>query len=220
MKLKLSRNTLKLIAVIAMLVDHISYLFLDELGVIGISLRFIGRITYPIMAFMLVEGYYHTKDYTKYLFRMFGISVISCVACAFFSSAWIPFSAVVTLFLGLIVLGIYNSEIKLDMKMAYIFIILCLSILCEYSLWGVMLILLFAVFRNKKSLLMLSYLVMIVIQVLLNINDTYLIQFGLLLVIPLILLYDGKKSDSKVNKLYYYFYPIHLVVLKLIELML
>lgn len=40
-------------------------------------MTFLGRIAFPIFAFMIVEGYYHTKDFKKYVFRMLIFAIIS-----------------------------------------------------------------------------------------------------------------------------------------------
>lgn len=67
----INSNTLKIIAIIAMIIDHIGYYFsfcLDE-NVYDI-MRIIGRVAMPIFVFLLVQGYKKTSDVKKYLFRL------------------------------------------------------------------------------------------------------------------------------------------------------
>ena len=218
MKIKLSRNSIKIIAILAMVLDHVAYLFLDTNQVLGFIFRFLGRITYPLMAFMIVEGYFHTKNYKRYLFRMFVASVVAYFANAYFLGTLLPASALSTLFLGLFALGILYGKQKLEMKIAYLFMIFCLALLTDYSIFGVALILLFAILREKKIYMVVGYLLMVMVQLCLNFSYNPLIQLGLLLVIPLVFLYDGNKKENKnFNYFFYYFYPIHLVLLKLID---
>ena len=62
----MSALTLKIIACIGMLLDHIGYTLK-----ITYPYRIIGRIAFPIYAFLLTEGYHHTKDFKRYLKRGF-----------------------------------------------------------------------------------------------------------------------------------------------------
>lgn len=67
----LTSNKLKVVAIIAMVVDHIGYYFAFLLSnEIYTILRIIGRISMPIFAFLIIEGYFHTKDLKKYLIRL------------------------------------------------------------------------------------------------------------------------------------------------------
>ena len=57
---------LKLIAIAAMTVDHIGALIYPE----ALWLRIIGRLAMPIIAFLLVEGFHHTRHLGRYLMRL------------------------------------------------------------------------------------------------------------------------------------------------------
>ena len=67
----ISALTLRVIALVTMLIDHIG-------GVFGImEFRCIGRISFPIFAFLIVNGCRHTHNLKKYLFRLAAFAVIS-----------------------------------------------------------------------------------------------------------------------------------------------
>lgn len=77
----MSALALRLIACLAMLIDHIGYAW-------GISeLRYIGRIAFPIFAFLIVNGYRHTRSVQKYMLRLAVFAVISEVPCDLLSAA-------------------------------------------------------------------------------------------------------------------------------------
>lgn len=74
----LTATHLKLIAISAMLIDHIApnlSISHDTLG--GMLLRVPGRITAPIMCYMIAEGFYHTSSKKKYLCRLLLFAFIS-----------------------------------------------------------------------------------------------------------------------------------------------
>ena len=80
-RISLSSNALKIIAIITMIIDHIGYYFeLYMNNVIYIVLRAVGRISMPLFAFLLVQGFFHTKDLKKYIIRIFSFAIITQLA--------------------------------------------------------------------------------------------------------------------------------------------
>lgn len=74
----INSNMLKTIAIIAMVIDHIGFYFSDLLPT-GVYLvcRYIGRIAMPIFVYMLVQGFFHTKNFKKYISRIGIFAVIT-----------------------------------------------------------------------------------------------------------------------------------------------
>ncbi len=81
MKKGLSASTLKWIAIVSMLIDHyaIAVYWQQEQHVYEVYrvLRYMGRIAFPIYCFLLVEGFFHTKNIKKYIGRCFLFALIS-----------------------------------------------------------------------------------------------------------------------------------------------
>ena len=75
----LNANALKIIAIIAMTIDHFTDIFYPGFPnqPVPLALHFIGRLTAPIMWFFICEGYHYTKDARKYLKRLGIFAVIS-----------------------------------------------------------------------------------------------------------------------------------------------
>ena len=81
----LSGSTLKIIAIITMLIDHIGATILwmeiiyngDQLYGLYYLCRSIGRISFPIFCFLLVEGFMHTSDVKKYAVRLGIFALVS-----------------------------------------------------------------------------------------------------------------------------------------------
>ena len=84
-KKNITSDCLKWIAVITMVIDHIgaailekTYFFLSaDIQKADFLFRKIGRLSFPIFCFLLVEGFYHTRSRKKYLVNILLFAVIS-----------------------------------------------------------------------------------------------------------------------------------------------
>ena len=76
---KTDANTIKLIAVIAMTIDHVTWMIYPGYPkeFVPILLHIIGRLTCPIMCYFIAEGYHYTKNLNKYTVRLFLFAFIS-----------------------------------------------------------------------------------------------------------------------------------------------
>ena len=63
--MKLNRNQIKYLAILAMLIDHLAWKMFDTASLVGQIMHFIGRLTGPTMAVMVAEGYIHTRNVKK-----------------------------------------------------------------------------------------------------------------------------------------------------------
>ncbi len=82
----MTTTILKILAVIFMTIDHVGEFLPDT----PIFFRWIGRLAYPVFAFCCVQGFLHTRNQKKYLFRLYAagvlMAVVLCILNAFFSS--------------------------------------------------------------------------------------------------------------------------------------
>ncbi len=69
----MSYFAIKIVAIILMVIDHVGYILMGNMPL----LRLVGRISFPLFAFLLVNGYYHTTDRKKYLVRMIVMALVS-----------------------------------------------------------------------------------------------------------------------------------------------
>lgn len=78
-------NYLKLVAIIAMTIDHGTDLLYPGFPAepIPLALHFIGRLTAPIMWFFVCEGYHYTRNVKKYMLRLGIFAAISHFAYCF-----------------------------------------------------------------------------------------------------------------------------------------
>ena len=139
MKKLLDSNMIKIIAIIAMSIDHITWMIYPGYPkeIIPIILHMIGRITCPIMCYFIAEGYHYTKDINKYTKRLFVFAFISHFAYVFASmdfvdwKSFIPFyygsalnqtSVMWSLAWGLVMLRVVNSK-KIESNMMKVLLI-------------------------------------------------------------------------------------------------
>ena len=73
----LNRDTLKIIAAAAMLIDHIGWRFYPFINLKAQVFHVLGRITLPIMCLFLTEGYFYTRSKKRYGLRMLLFALLS-----------------------------------------------------------------------------------------------------------------------------------------------
>ena len=220
-KTGLTGNQLKLIAMITMTMDHVGLQLFPQLQ----WLRFLGRLAMPIYAYMIAEGCRHTRNRKKYLLRLLGMgalcqvvylvavgSLYQCILITFSLSVILIcfldraeqektatanaqlFAAVIAVFLVCDVLPdlLLNTDFTID-----------------YGLPGVLLPVLIYGAGTRGLLLGLALLGL----------DMGGDQWLAFLSVPLLLAYNGQRGKARIGKLFYWYYPIHLVVIYGISLL-
>lgn len=74
----LTANILKIVAIIVMILDHIGSYFVAIIPAdIYYVLRSVGRIAMPVFLYLMVQGFFHTKNIKKYIFRIFCLATVT-----------------------------------------------------------------------------------------------------------------------------------------------
>ena len=234
---KLNSNHLKLIAIIAMTIDHIADLLYPGMPNIFISnvMHIIGRLTAPIMFFFICEGYHYTKNVKNYISRLFIFALISHFAyCFAFGINFIPFSTgdifnqtsiMWTLAWAVVALHILHGKNNLKEWQKWLLIILInlITFSSDFSSIAVMAILFMYDRRgNLKSQMtsMMAWLTLYALISYLFVSKTYgLIAMTAILVYPLLKNYNGKRGKAKWLKWFFYlYYPLHLIIIGALRL--
>lgn len=256
---RINGNTLKVIACITMLLDHIMAgiivpiardglipddISFDTVKTIYNILRGVGRTAFPIFCFLLVEGFIHTKNRLRYALSLliFGFISEPFFDLTFYCkedpynlnfievllenrSTWNDHCNVYfTLFIGLMVLwGIHSSFAlvkKLSANVIFAYLLSSMAIFlgaflgqkleCDYHWFGVVLIVIFYVFRLFEPVNILA-------------GYLFLANFGTeYLAFPaFILMYlYNKKRGRRLGKLkyaFYAFYPVHILLIHVVR---
>lgn len=235
-KYSLNANHLKLFAIIAMTIDHAADLFVPNFSPepYAIVMHIIGRLTAPIMWFFVCEGLYYTSSIKKYMLRMGIFAVVSHFAyCFAFGISFIPFkdgifnqtSVMYPLFIAVVVHWLKSDEVKLNslLKRFIVFILIWSAFFADWSCIAVLAILGMYKRRGnieKQMLVMIPCVAAYGIVSYFFVSKVYaLILFGVLLVYPLLKLYNGQKGKCPWMKWFFYvYYPLHLIVIGILRI--
>lgn len=234
---RLNGNQLKVIAIIAMTIDHLTWTIMPgysrEWWVI--LFHIIGRLTAPIMWFFIAEGYHYTRNLKKYAGRLFLLAFISHFAYNFcFGISFIPFEKSVfnqtgvvwSYAWGLVLLAVSDSEkIKEWQKILITLLVCVITFPSDWSCIATMAILYIGTNRGnfkKQMTAMMVWTFFYALVYFFFIDKVYaIIQFGTCLTIPLLRLYNGERGTFKgMGKLFYIYYPAHLVICGIIRIIL
>ncbi|MBS5794599.1 MAG: hypothetical protein KIC92_07600 [Clostridiales bacterium] len=228
---------LKIIALITMFIDHIgSVIFPNHFW-----LRYIGRIAFPIYAFLISEGLKKTSNIKKYLINLLMLAVTSEL---FYDlcfnkniSLFYKTNTVYTLFIASLSIYLYNKHSNIILK--YLSLLLGLSISyilkTDYDILGVLLIFIFYFLHNKyeyliygiiwvniKYLSNISYILQYIFNKNIYLPNIYVINsLGLYLftIVPfLIIMFYNNKKGKNLKYTFYVLYPLHLFILYIIKL--
>ena len=211
---------LKLLAAVLMVADHVGY----DLFPGAVVLRAIGRPAFPIYAFLIAEGVFHTHDGKKYLLRLGIFALVS----------EIPYNLVLrralfatdtqnvgwTLLLGALALLAVRALRERGQSVALCAVVCALCVLAaelgqtDYGGAGVLMILLYGLLREKN--LRISVLLGTVAGVaLLVLRSGWMVElWGFAAILPLCA-YSGERGRAM--RWYYAFYPAHLLVIAAVE---
>ena len=243
MKKVLDSNTVKVIAIAAMTVDHIAWAAFPgyPTELLPLLMHLIGRVTCPIMCYFIAEGYHHTRDVNKYTARLFLFALISHFAYIFASqdfqgwSSFVPFfngnvlnqtSVMWSLAWGLVMLRVVNSPRIRGMwvKILLVILICLVSFPADWSCVAALCVLAIGTNRGKfkaQMLWMVFYVAIYAVVYAFALDPVYgILQMGVVLAIPILLLYNGQRGKSpRVNRvmkwMFYLYYPLHLGVIGL-----
>ena len=75
--IRLSGSALKVIALVSMVTDHDAYYLMEHGTLLYEVMRCFGRIAFPVFAFLIAEGFRHTRNRMKYFLQLLGFAVVS-----------------------------------------------------------------------------------------------------------------------------------------------
>ena len=221
---------LKLWAMWSMLIDHAGAVLIENTSLyqitgfrmLAVACRLIGRISFPLICFLLIEGFCHTEDRRKYLMRMGCFALISEIPfdLAFFGKLDLQRQNVFfTLFTGILLLYALEKAETLEHSPLIRSFMMAAAILAgyaaatagrfDYSYMGILLIAALYLFRKDRKKQCIAGAVL------------SLYELTAALAFILVGKYNGEKGDGRLPRNWFYiFYPLHLLVLSAIVFLL
>ena len=237
----LSGNMLKIFAAVCMVIDHVGLLFFPRVT----AFRIIGRLAFPIFAFMIAEGARYTRSRATYIGTLGALAAI-CQAVYYLFDHSLYMCILVTFTLSLVMIfalqefkkRLFDGDASAIEKLIFGFVF-ALSVLgcfifnqlftVDYGFGGCLLPL-FASLLDLRGVkvsegferldkIVLRVAVFGVGLVFVSLSLGGLQGYSLLALIPL-LLYSGERGKYKMKYFFYLFYPLHLVALEGIYMLL
>lgn len=234
-KAGLSGNALKLIAIIAMTIDHLAWMGIETYAQaetpVQIALHIIGRLTAPIMIFFIAEGYHYTHHFGKYLKRMAVLTVISHFAfCYFNQSGFNPLTNLTfnatsiawPLMWGLILLKVWDTEKWNTWLKVLITVAGCvLTCTSDWSCAAPLAILFMG--RNhgnfdRQMLWLMAFTAAYAVAFFIVHSHVYgMIHMACWFAVPLLYLYNGERGKCRwLGTFFYWYYPAHMLIIGII----
>lgn len=221
-RLSISQEGLKFIACLTMLIDHIGAIFFPSIR----WLRIIGRVSFPLYAFLLAEGLRHSHNLVKYGLRLLLVALISELPYDLLFSGkftWTGNSVMVTLLLSFL-MGCAMKPLPLWAKPCAIIPFALLGQYCHgsYGMRGVLMVAIFLLPQNfpRFPRILSQALLLILLSIWMSgWPDRVTVQiYAIVAIIPLAL-YSGRKHSHTPARQWFFtlFYPLHLIVLLLIR---
>ena len=219
-KFSLTNNQLKIIAMISMVLDHVGLVFFPKVELF----RILGRLAFPIYAYMIAEGCAHTKNRKKYLGMILGMGILfQIVYLIFMNDIYQGILITFSLSIGLIysIEGFINNKnpVYRALMGSIIAFIIFYGVVCpyvfadygfaiDYDVWGIILPV-FIYFAPTKLSKLFFTLAVLVTMAFFNRPR----QWFALITIPLLALYNGERGKFRMKYFFYIFYPLHLVII-------
>lgn len=228
---KLSANALKIIALVTMTIDHAGLLLMNNY----MPFRILGRLAFPIFAYMIAEGCRYTKNKRNYFLRIFLLGLL-CQAVYYitersvYQGILMTFS--VSILLSYVVLWVENRIgksyedtghiIKILLWLLPVGLIIITAVLCgeirllpggryisfDYGFYGILLPVLIVLGRDKKQRLLLAAAGMTLTAF--SLGD---IQWYSLFALLFLACYNGQRGKWNMKYLFYIYYPLHMAVI-------
>lgn len=212
----LDATALKLIGVVTMTIDHIGYILFPHVAL----LRIIGRLAYPIFAYLIAEGCTYSKHQARYFLSVLSTGLLCSVASywaehSLYQSIMITFACSIGL-IFLLEKALAQRHIlwigAFALALTACFLLFQLRLIpdfkTDYGFLGIITPLLVWLGKRKRDKIL--GLTVGLCLIALEMGGIQAFSF---LAVPLLMLYNGKRGKYRWKSFFYIYYPVHLAVL-------
>lgn len=220
----LSGSALKVIALISMVIDHVA-LYLTEHGtVLYETMRCIGRIAFPVFAFLIAEGFIYTRSRYRYFFTLLGFAVISEIPWYLLNGADGTHNVMFTLALGVATLMVLENLLQRNLVLGFLWTLgmagLASWLGVDYEWRGIIVIVIFYLFHSQTNNNNIHIIYNISVFIICFILMAHYGIIGTILACTITALYNQSRGFINKNKfkyMFYGFYPIHIIIIFLCQ---
>lgn len=213
----LNGSALKVIAMISMVIDHVALYLMEHGTVLYGTMRCIGRIAFPVFAFLITEGFIHTRSRYRYFFTLLGFAVISEIPWYLLNGADGTHNVMFTLALGVATLMVLENLQQCSLILGFLWTLgmagLASWLGVDYEWRGILVIVIFYLFNGYAHSFSYSRGMQLFCTFALML---YYGVIGAVMACMVLYLYNGERGFIKAHKdkyAFYMFYPIHLQII-------
>ena len=214
----LNNNCVKLLALLFMLIDHVGVVFLVPGSIQYCATRFIGRLSFPLYAYLAAEGIEHTSNRPQYAIRLMCLAFISEIPYDLAWTGHLYASETQNVFftMSFSVLAFCFPSRGMQGRIAWVLIagLLAKALRSDYGFSGVILISAFYFFRERKDLTAAITAAFFYTPVGFLGHDEMMSTLDVLLLsgtwMLIVVASNGTNGNKKWRHLFYSAYPVHL----------
>lgn len=217
---ELSGSALKVIAMISMVIDHVALYLMDDSTVLYETMRCIGRIAFPVFAFLIAVGFIHTRSRYRYFFTLLGFAVISEMPWYLLNGTDGTHNVMFTLALGVATLMVLENLLQRSLVLGFLWTLgmagLAFWLGVDYEWGGILVIVIFYLFNVYGHSFQYSRGMQFFCTFVLMIHYGII---GAVMACMVLYLYNGTRGfvQGSIAKYgFYAFYPVHLVAIFII----
>ena len=219
----LTQNRIKIIAAIAMVIDHVGVEFFPQIELF----RIIGRLSFPLFSFFIYEGYRYTHNKIQYFLKVFALGLV-CIGAYYFYCGELYGNILITFSLSMIALygvSVLKNRISgngKDKAVGIVFLLgcmgsiyfICAKMYVDYGFLGVMLPVFAEIScKGKEAYRRWRTLAGFAVGLFLLAVQMGGVQYFSLFALPLLAAYNGERGTRPMKSFFYWFYPAHLAVI-------
>lgn len=208
---------LKVIAILTMLVDHFALFFFPH----SFVLQIIGRLSFPLIAWLIANGAIHTSNVRAYAQRLFVFAILAQIPyeIGFYLTGSDRFflNVLFTLLFGLIAIMLIRTPVNVYVRTVGVLVIAEAALLLnvDYGPGGILAIVAFYLFFNRAQYMILSQVAILgifsnldfFVSPALHMLEMHPLEVYGIAALPLILLYNGRRGYAT-GLLFYWFFVI------------
>ena len=217
------RDFLKVVAIVAMTLDHLSTAFLADDSLLYALLQNIGNWTIVIMCYFLAQGLCYTRSIRRYLERLISWALISQIP--FTLLLGLQLNVLFTLFISLLIIYLLDSK-GLLVSMTALALLTPVLLISDWNILAPVITIIFYYASNQNRVFSSIYLIpgaylvlSVILYPYLDISSRFLTALSFFTASVLISILPAGIGKGRIpNRFFYAYYPLHILIIWLVSI--